>query len=157
MVRCFLLLFFFSLMLTDHPLVSGMHLLIYFTCAYYLIREKKKGNWKWLAYITLLLALGTLNISINMHLEEVEWINERNFPGGPLAHLFASQRSALNIAGDVISDLAPIFADSLLVSAPTTLFVRHPFRLSIGLSSVRGLGKMVHGSHPRNSPIGYPK
>lgn len=93
-----------------------MHILIYFTCAYHLLQEKKPGNWKWLSYITLLFALGTLNIAINMHLEEVEWIDERNFLGGPLAHLFALQNGALNVAGDVLSDLVPFFADSLLVS-----------------------------------------
>ncbi|KAK7688187.1 hypothetical protein QCA50_008557 [Cerrena zonata] len=93
----------------------GMHILIYSTCAYYLIHEGRKGNWKWLTYITLLLALGTLNIAINMHLEEVDWINERNFPGGPLAHLISSQSSALNVAGDVASDLVPFFADGLLI------------------------------------------
>lgn len=93
-----------------------MHILIYFTCAYYLLHERRRGNWKWLGYITVLLALGTLNIAINMHLEEVDWINERNFPGGPLAHLFASSSSALNVAGDVASDLVPFFADGLLVS-----------------------------------------
>ncbi|KAK7688206.1 hypothetical protein QCA50_008576 [Cerrena zonata] len=93
----------------------GIHILIYFTCTYYLLREKRKGNWRWLAYITLLFALGTLNIAFNMHLEEVEWIDERNFPGGPLAHLFASQTGALNVAGDVLANLVPTFADSLLV------------------------------------------
>ena len=58
-----------------------------------------------------------------MHLEEIEWIDERNFPGGPLAHLFASQRGALNIAGDVLARIIPACADSLLVSATS---YKHP-------------------------------
>lgn len=72
-----------------------------------------------------------------MHLEEIEWIDERGFPGGPLAHLFELGSSPLNVAGDALSHLVPVVADSLLVSGRN--------------SNVKRSKGLIHGSRS----IGY--
>lgn len=91
-------------------------MVIFCMCAYYLIKENKRGNWRWLAFIFTLFSLGTLNICFNLHFNQMAWIDKRNYPGGPLMFLLEQQNVPINIAGNAISAIIPFLADGLLVS-----------------------------------------
>ncbi|CAL1697306.1 unnamed protein product [Somion occarium] len=93
----------------------GAHIVIFFMCAYYLVQERKKGNWRWLSFIALLFALGTINVVMNIHFNELAWIDERNYPGGPLAFILEQQSIKTNIAGNAVSAVVPFLADGLLI------------------------------------------
>ncbi|KIJ44347.1 hypothetical protein M422DRAFT_30489 [Sphaerobolus stellatus SS14] len=93
----------------------GMHILIYFMTTYYLIIERKRSNWKWLLFVFLLFSLGTLNIVFNMHFNEQAWIDDRNYPGGPLAYLLEQQSVPIQTAGNAESILISFMADALLI------------------------------------------
>lgn len=97
-------------------MLQGVHMVIFCMCAYYLIKENKRGNWRWLAFIFTLFSLGTLNICFNLHFNQMAWIDKRNYPGGPLMFLLEQQNVPINIAGNAISAIIPFLADGLLVS-----------------------------------------
>lgn len=80
--------------------------------AYYLFLEKKRSNFKWLAFVFVLFAVATVNLRFNAHFNELAWIDERNYPGGPLAFLLEQQALAINIAGNIVSILSALMASS---------------------------------------------
>ncbi|KZT01799.1 uncharacterized protein LAESUDRAFT_717278 [Laetiporus sulphureus 93-53] len=93
----------------------GVHIVIYFMCAYYLIKERKKNFWQWLIFVTILFAMATGNICVNIHFNEMAWIDDRNYPGGPLAFLLEEQSNAINTVGNSLSFVATFLADGLLL------------------------------------------
>ncbi|EMD39076.1 hypothetical protein CERSUDRAFT_47914, partial [Gelatoporia subvermispora B] len=97
---------------------AGLHIVIFSTCAYYLIQERNKQGTKcyaWLTYIVVLSALGTINLAVNIHFNELAWIDERNYPGGPLAFLMQQEAIPVNTVGNVVGIIADFMADSLLL------------------------------------------
>ncbi|GBE89273.1 hypothetical protein SCP_1502810 [Sparassis crispa] len=93
----------------------GVHIVVYFACVYYLILEKKKNNWKWLAFVTMLFVLASINICINMHFSELAWIDDRNYPGGPLAFLMQQQALPINTLGNSATLVSTFLADGSLL------------------------------------------
>lgn len=97
----------------------GMHIIAMCACAYYLVQEKNiKKNVKWLLFIFVLFACGTVNISINMTFNEWAWIDFREYPGGPLQFLLEQQSNVVNTWGNAISTVVELLTDALLVSLP---------------------------------------
>jgi len=94
-----------------------MHIISVFTCAYYLIQERKfKTNVKWLFFIVILFICGTVNISINMRFNELAWIDLRGYPGGPLMFLLQEQAHPIQTCGNAFSIIIGFLTDALLVS-----------------------------------------
>lgn len=93
----------------------GVHIAVFFICVYYLVTERKKNCWKWLAYIAVLFSMATVNICLNMHFSEMAWIDDRDYPGGPLAFLLEQQSDSMNTVGNSVSFVATFLADGLLV------------------------------------------
>ncbi|TFK51122.1 hypothetical protein OE88DRAFT_1595175, partial [Heliocybe sulcata] len=64
----------------------GVHATLYFVCAYLLIRRRRKVQLRsfWLFYITLLFVFATIYVACGIKLSEMLWIDDRNFPGGPV-------------------------------------------------------------------------
>ncbi|KAI0919667.1 hypothetical protein AcW1_003139 [Taiwanofungus camphoratus] len=93
----------------------GVHIAVFFICVYYLVTERKKNCWKWLAYIAVLFSMATVNICLNMHFSEMAWIDDRDYPGGPLAFLLEQQSDSMNTVGNSVSFVATFLADGLLL------------------------------------------
>ena len=94
-----------------------MHIISVFTCAYYLILERRfKTNIKWLFFIVILFICGTVNISANMKFNELAWIDLRGYPGGPLMFLLQEQANPIQIRGNAFAIIIGFLTDALLVS-----------------------------------------
>ncbi|EMD34961.1 hypothetical protein CERSUDRAFT_116481 [Gelatoporia subvermispora B] len=92
-----------------------IHIVIFSMCTYYIIQENKASNAKWFALVCALFASGTINICMNIHFNELTWIDERNYPGGPLAFLLEQQSVWTNTLGNSASLVATFLADGLLI------------------------------------------
>ncbi|KAI0362158.1 hypothetical protein OH77DRAFT_1441428 [Trametes cingulata] len=93
----------------------GIHIVIFCLTAVGLIREKKKSNWPWLLFIFVLFGLGTANLCLNINFNELAWIDDRNYPGGPLAFLLEQQARPSNTAGNSAAIIITFLADGLLL------------------------------------------
>ncbi|KAI0331106.1 hypothetical protein GY45DRAFT_1322808 [Cubamyces sp. BRFM 1775] len=93
----------------------GIHIVIFGMCVEALMHERKKRNFLWLLYITVLFALGTANICLNINFNELTWIDDRNYPGGPLAFLLEQQARPANTAGNAAAIIITFLADGLLL------------------------------------------
>ncbi|KAI0919681.1 hypothetical protein AcV5_001677 [Taiwanofungus camphoratus] len=92
----------------------GVHTVIFFMCAYYIVTGKRT-HWKWLPVISILFSMATVNICMNIHFNEMAWIDDRNYPGGPLAFLLEQQANPINTAGNSASFIATFLADGILI------------------------------------------
>ncbi len=57
------------------------------SCLYYLLRDKEKGwnqSWLYIGYTAVMFVLGTLHTVCLTRATQFEYVDDRNFPGGPL-------------------------------------------------------------------------
>jgi hypothetical protein len=101
--------------LSFRPFLPGVHLTTFFMTGYYLLLERKKSNIKWLVFIFLLFTCGTTNLCFNANFIEKALIDERNYPGGPLAYQIEQETSSVLTAGDALSAFSALLAQILLV------------------------------------------
>jgi hypothetical protein len=94
---------------------TGITIFIYFMTIHYLRVGKKKGNWIWFIFVTVLFGLATTNIALNIRFTQLVYIDNREYPGGPLMFLIQQQAVPINVAGNAESILITFFADALLV------------------------------------------
>ncbi|KAH7906881.1 hypothetical protein BJ138DRAFT_1161545 [Hygrophoropsis aurantiaca] len=92
----------------------GGHIAVFCTCVYHIIHEKTI-SWRWLAFVSTLFIMGTINIICNIHFNEMTYIDNRNYPGGPLAFLFTQQALPVDTVGNAAYIIASVLADSLLI------------------------------------------
>jgi hypothetical protein len=65
--------------------------------------------------------LGTIFVGANTKVNELSFVDNRNFPGGPNAYLAANYNSHPNLLGNTMFVIANWLADSLLVRSACTL------------------------------------
>ncbi|PBK62186.1 hypothetical protein ARMSODRAFT_920603 [Armillaria solidipes] len=83
----------------------GTQLATAFLAVYYVLHsEKKKYVWQSITYVVLLVLLSTIYTACNIHSNEMAWIDERGYPGGPLYY----QREQNNTATIVVANVAAI-------------------------------------------------
>lgn len=111
------------------------------------MHERKKRNLFWLLYISTLFALGTANICLNINFNELTWIDDRNYPGGPLAFLLEQQARPANTAGNAAAIIITFLADGLLVCS-FTMHAENSLKPLKALALLPCLAKMVHYGHP---------
>ena len=68
-----------------------------------------------IAYVCLLFATGTLNLACNSRMIQLEFIDNRNFPGGPNAWLLVFYSDGINTTGNAAYIVANFLAVGLLV------------------------------------------
>ena len=68
-----------------------------------------------LTFVSLLFVMGTLNFACNTRITQLEFIDNRNFPGGPNAWLFTFYSIGVNTTGNAAYVIAYFLADALLV------------------------------------------
>ena len=110
------------------PLGTGVQVILYCNCA---SRFWKQRNCQWkytffrLAYITVLLILATLNMATAIWVLVDMYIENRNYPGGPMAYFLATHQP---LGSAVFGSLfASNFMGDLLVVSTTHAPFSHPY------------------------------
>ena len=76
---------------------------------------RKHISWLSVAFICLLFGLGTSNLGVSARFLQMMWIDDREFPGGPIAFKLAKAGGGLNATADATLIIANAIADSVLV------------------------------------------
>lgn len=94
----------------------GIHATIFSIAAYYILKAKFsiRGT-LWLVYLVVLLILGAINLSCNINFNELTWIDERNYPGGPLGFINEQQALPVNSLGNAAANAITLLVDSLII------------------------------------------
>ncbi|KAK0214243.1 hypothetical protein EDD85DRAFT_872857 [Armillaria nabsnona] len=90
----------------------GVQLAIAFLAVYNVLHSSKKRYvWQTITFISFIVMLSTIYTACNIHFNEMAWIDERNYPGGPLAYQLEQQNQKVQTVGNVASVLLTILAD----------------------------------------------
>lgn len=88
------------------------------SCLYYLLRDKEKGwnqSWLYIGYTAVMFVLGTLHTVCLTRATQFEYVDDRNFPGGPLGFAENADLNPVFYAGVTVYIVTCILADALLV------------------------------------------
>ena len=94
-----------------------------------------------LAFVSILFAMGTVNLACNTRMTQLEFIDNRNFPGGPNAWFFEFYSDGVNTAGNAAYVIANVLTDGLLVSTTSLdvlIVIDHDILASCGVSTPSG-------------------
>ena len=100
---------------------SGLHVAIFAACFTTMLntvqenRAQRTRSTVLLTFVSLLFVMGTLNFACNTRITQLEFIDNRNFPGGPNAWLFTFYSIGVNTTGNAAYVIANFLADALLV------------------------------------------
>ena len=95
-----------------------MQTALYFASASFLWQQRKaRKSAPWLlVYITILFILNTIYAACTARDVQLDYIDDRNYPGGPLAYFLATTAIPVNVIAFVVFFIANVLADALLVS-----------------------------------------
>ncbi|GJJ11140.1 hypothetical protein Clacol_005371 [Clathrus columnatus] len=96
----------------------GVHATLYFLCLSLFWSSRKRDprtSWIFGTYITINFILGSIGNAANIVENQYAFIDDRGFPGGPLAISFASYAIPINIAGFVAYVVNAWLQDGLLL------------------------------------------
>lgn len=110
---------------------SGLHMAIFYKSVVSALHDRKKSGRLWLVFICCVFFMATINICCSINFNERAWIDDRNFPGGPLAFFSERQSLPVNVASIATSVITLFLADSLLVSVSMELMMFEPLELLI--------------------------
>jgi hypothetical protein len=77
--------------------------------------DYRKGQTFYIVYGGILLALVTIDVAMAALWGQYMWIDHRNYPGGPLGYLLATEAAWFTVLGMFARALANILGDGLLV------------------------------------------
>ena len=108
--------------------VLGMLIVLFFKCVIALLdpiyRKGERIKWGLVSYTVVMFSLATVVTAMNLHLESVAHIDNRNFPGltgevppGPIGYLYSIYLKAVNVIPNVAYVLSNWLADGFLVSS----------------------------------------
>jgi len=103
--------------------VYGLHIAVFYSCLR-LLRERKKTKSKWFLYASMMFILGTANISCIIHFNELAWIDQRNYSGGPAAFLLERSSEPSNVGAIATSIVIQAMSGLLLILRCHTLWRR---------------------------------
>ncbi|KIM35412.1 hypothetical protein M413DRAFT_449796 [Hebeloma cylindrosporum] len=93
----------------------GIHIAVFYKCITTLFRKNDKSFFKWIPFIAGLFVLGTANISCSLHFNQLAFIDERQYPGGPAAFLTEKQSDSANVGAVATSIIMMIAADIFMI------------------------------------------
>jgi len=93
----------------------GIHIAVFYKCITTLLRKNDKSCFKWIPFIAGLFVLGTANIACSLHFNQLAFIDERQYPGGPAAFLTEKQSDSANVGAVATSIIMMIAADIFMV------------------------------------------
>ena len=87
-------------------------------------RRGERIKWGLVSYTVVMFSLATVNIAMNLHIESISFIDNREFPGvegvfppGPNGYLKSVYFKAINVVPNAAFGLNNWLADGLLVSS----------------------------------------
>jgi len=95
----------------------GVHLTIFIQCIDVLLQRPRDGvlNWRLIAFVCAVFSLGTVGFGAALKYNEKTFIDDRNFPGGPLAFNYDMFGDPMNVLGFSAFFVLDWLAQSLLV------------------------------------------
>jgi len=105
----------------------GVQLVLYVTCARHLwsVRKKNPKSMYLLAYITTLIILETIGVSAAANTVQLNWVDNRNYPGGPWQYFLDTQALPVNVMFYAFMFVMAFLSDILLVSSAETHGMNH--------------------------------
>jgi len=77
--------------------------------------RNKKIQWHLVVYVATLFALSTVAFGTEIKFNELTFVDDRNYPGGPLAYNFDQYNNPANVATFASSFIAAWFVDAFLI------------------------------------------
>ncbi|KLO13649.1 hypothetical protein SCHPADRAFT_915187 [Schizopora paradoxa] len=95
----------------------GIHLTLFVQCFQLLCqrRRDRQRNWGLLLYICIIFSLGTVGFGGQIKFNEMTFIQDRDFPGGPLGFNFGEYNAPANLMTTAAFVILNWFADGLLI------------------------------------------
>ncbi|KAG7095435.1 hypothetical protein E1B28_006184 [Marasmius oreades] len=100
----------------------GIHVSVYFTVTYFLLKRKLPHKLFWLLFNGFLFAFGTINLACGIFYNQNAWVTKREYPGGPFAYLSEQQALSTQTLGNSAAILASFFADGLMLQRVVILY-----------------------------------
>jgi len=97
---------------------TGLEISTFFAAVYCISHRSavyRKGQKFYVVYGGILLALATIEVTLDALWGEFMWIDHRNHPGGPLGFWVASQNAWYTVTGWTAGIMTNILGDGLLV------------------------------------------
>ncbi|PPR08200.1 hypothetical protein CVT24_001387 [Panaeolus cyanescens] len=136
---------------TTNDVAYGVVLTLYFMCMNVLIEKYREGTHRKRslisgAYITVMFAAGTFYCAVNARESQLAYVDDRNFPGGPVPYDHYTFSTPFNVAGVVSFFLTAWMNDALLIWRLSVLYSGHRFSvLIIGFALITYLGTFAMG------------
>ncbi|KAI0362156.1 hypothetical protein OH77DRAFT_25099 [Trametes cingulata] len=108
----------------------GIHIAVFSITMYFLFRPRQH-HWPAAAFVAALFAMGTINIVCNINFNELAWIDDRNYPGGPLSFMQEQQALPVDTVGNSAAIVASFLADGFLLYRCYLLWSHMPSLLVI--------------------------
>ncbi|PPQ93529.1 hypothetical protein CVT25_005361 [Psilocybe cyanescens] len=128
----------------------GIHIAVFATCTYYLIKEKK-FSWFYQVYITVLFILASTNIACNVRFSELSWIDERNFPGGPSAFIELEDNLPVHIIGDAAANAITLMIYRCYIICQGKWYIVIVPILALVASTVLSILRTISAAQPASS------
>ncbi|EJC99624.1 uncharacterized protein FOMMEDRAFT_93135 [Fomitiporia mediterranea MF3/22] len=115
----------------------GIHLAVFATTVNFLVKVPSRGkiSWPYLTFVVALLACGTIQLAVLIKTDEMMFIDDRNYPGGPIAFGMADFSDPIQTTGDAAYIIANILADGVLIYRIFVLWGRNYLILGIPVLS----------------------
>jgi len=109
----------------------GFTVVLGVSCLYYLWRDRGKGStqpWFYLAYTAVMFVLGTLHVVCLTRATQFEYVDDRNYPGGPLGFAANADTNPIFYTGATVYNITCILADGLLLWRTLIVFTGSSLR-----------------------------
>lgn len=96
----------------------GVHATLYFICLNLLLAQRRKHprvSWTMITYITLNFILGSIGNAANIKFNEMVFIDDRDFPGGPNAYFMDMNSVTINVLAYAVYIVNTWTQDGLLL------------------------------------------
>ncbi|PCH39109.1 hypothetical protein WOLCODRAFT_146859 [Wolfiporia cocos MD-104 SS10] len=93
----------------------GLQVVVYFQALKATLRSPIKGMRLWTLFTSVSFSLTTVNICCNINFNERAWIDEREYPGGPISFFSREQALPVNVASIATSVICMFLTNGLLI------------------------------------------
>jgi len=119
----------------------GFTVTLSFLCFYYLWRGREWSTRRFfLGYTFIMFVLGTLHIVCLTRATQLEYVDDRNYPGGPLGFAANADLNPIFYTGATVYNITCILADGLLVWRTFVIFSGSSLRPFVSLLFLIYLG-----------------
>ena len=104
----------------------GIHVSVGATTLYLTLRapSNRRISWILVAFVVALLICGTVEVGATIKAGIMMFIDNRDFPGGPMAYFITEYSNPVETVGSTAYVLANLLADGVLVSQTSLQFPR---------------------------------